>query len=398
MPGESPLLLAALFVLAAALGWLFARWTGRGRRDISADYFEGLNFLLNEQPDKAVEVFMRMVDVDSETIETHFALGSLFRRRGEVDRAIRVHQNIIARPGLPRVQRDKALHALADDYLKAGLLDRAETLLQQLADVPAHRKAALQGLVRIFEQQRDWEQAIKARDRLASLSNAPRKGVVAHYFCELAEEARAGGDLDATRQLLRRAQAAKRGTVRGAMMRAKLAAEVGDHDLAARLYRSVIETEPDFAVDALPPLKACFEAQGREAGFEKALQGLVRRRPQLRPGIAFAAIVHEGFDDAVTQDCVREFVESNPTLQELLELLRPGGSQPGEDAIRRISRALRRLVRGSPRYRCGTCGFAGNTLYWQCPTCKSWDTTRPITRFRFEAMLTPPSTRRDKSA
>jgi lipopolysaccharide biosynthesis regulator YciM len=161
MPADSAFLLALLFVLAAAGGWFFARMTGSSERqdkrgeDFSADYFAGLNFLLNEEPDKALEVFVRMVDVDSETIETHFALGNLFRRRGEVDRAIRIHQNIFERPDLPRPLRDQALRALADDYLKAGLFDRAETFLLRLAERPVYEEQALQRLVEIYEQERD---------------------------------------------------------------------------------------------------------------------------------------------------------------------------------------------------------------------------------------------------
>ena len=161
-------------------------------RELNADYFAGLNFLLNEEPDKALEVFVRMVDVDSDTIETHFALGNLFRRRGEVNRAIQIHQNIFERKELPRRHREQALRALAEDYLKAGLLDRAEAYLKQLADRPAYRREALERLVLIYEQEREWEQAIAIRDRLADETHTGRSPVVAHYFCELAQKALAG--------------------------------------------------------------------------------------------------------------------------------------------------------------------------------------------------------------
>ena len=400
MPADSTLLLIPLFIAAAAAGWYFARKTApsateqRRSENLSAEYFEGLNFLLNEQPDKALEVFVRMVDVDSETIETHFALGNLFRRRGEVYRAIRIHQNIVERPELPRAQREQALRALADDYLKAGLLDRAEALLQQLADGSSTRQAeALERLVSIYEQERDWEKAIVVRDRLAALSPDGRSPIVAHYYCELAEEALKREDVDAARQSLRHARSADKGSIRGRLLRARLATEEGDARLAARLYTRVLKADGAFAPLVLPPLRRAYEAMGEEAGFAEFIAEAVRERPELQPGVAYAAIVDGGFDDPATSACIRQFVQQNPVLDDLLDILRPdrGGRDAEEKSIRRITEALRRLSGRGPSYRCENCGFAGSTLFWQCPTCKSWDTTRPVAYFRFEAVLDSPS-------
>ncbi|MDH3915356.1 MAG: lipopolysaccharide assembly protein LapB, partial [Chromatiales bacterium] len=158
-----------LLFAAAGAGWFTARMTAQrestGVADANSDYLEGLNFLLNEQPDKAIEVFLRMVDVDSETVETHFLLGNLFRRRGEVNRAIRLHQNIYDRGDLPKTQRNRALKALGDDYLKAGLFDRAEEILHELSGKTEYRRPALEQLVGIYEQEKDWEKAIAMRDQ-----------------------------------------------------------------------------------------------------------------------------------------------------------------------------------------------------------------------------------------
>jgi lipopolysaccharide biosynthesis regulator YciM len=396
MPADSTLLLVLLFVAAAAAGWYFARLTASGSGDqrkaenLSSDYFEGLNFLLNEQPDKALEVFVRMVDVDSDTIETHFALGNLFRRRGEVYRAIRIHQNIVDRPELPRAQRDQALRALADDYLKAGLLDRAEDLLQQLADgSTTHQAEALDRLVSIYEQERDWDKAIVTRDRLAALSPEGRSPIVAHYYCELAEEALRRGDIHAARQALRHARSADKGCIRGLLLRARLAGEEGDHRLAARLYTRVLKSDGIFAPVVLPALRRAYVAMGDEAGFARFVGDAVHERPELQPGVAYAAIVDGGFDDPATSACIRNFVRQNPVLEDLLDILRPdrGDREADAESIRRITEALRRLSDRGPSYRCENCGFSGSTLFWQCPTCKSWDTTRPVAYFRFEAVL-----------
>jgi lipopolysaccharide biosynthesis regulator YciM len=228
MTADSALLLLILFAAAGA-GWFSARITahrdGSNATGVNSDYLEGLNFLLNEQPDKAIEVFLRMVDVDSETVETHFLLGNLFRRRGEVNRAIRLHQNIYDRGDLPKTQRNRALKALGDDYLKAGLFDRAEEILQELSRKAEFRRPALEQLVGIYEQQRDWEKAIAMRDQLASLSDAGRSTVVAHYYCELAEAAMDAGERAEVAKQLRRARAADPESLRGTLLRARLATD-----------------------------------------------------------------------------------------------------------------------------------------------------------------------------
>ncbi len=394
MPAESTLLLTSLLLLAAASGWFFARYTVRyrakaGAKGLSADYFRGLNFLLNEQADKAIEVFVRMTEVDDETVETHFALGSLFRRRGEVDRAIRIHQNIIARPNLGRAQRDQALFALGEDYMRAGLFDRAETLFQQLADVPAHRIAALEKLISIYEQQKDWTQAIRIQEQIDAIMVPSRHNVIAHYYCELAAEALAEKDLKQARQLLRKARSGERATIRAAMMRAGIAGEMGDHKLASRLYRRVIENEPDFLPEVLPSLASSIAALGDANSYSKVLGTIIRQHPELKPVIAFAVIVDGELRDPVARDCVREFIQSNETLHELSDTfdLSIAGDDLSEEMLDKIARALQRLARRQPRYSCEECGFSTATLYWQCPTCKSWETIRPIRQFRFEATL-----------
>jgi lipopolysaccharide assembly protein B len=396
MSAAETFLLLVLFAAAAGLGWYFAqrstlRKFAGGPRHVSAEYFQGLNYLLNEEPDKALEVFIRMVDMDADTVDTHFALGALFRRRGETERAIKVHQNLVARPDLPRDARARALNELAEDYYKAGLFDRAEQVYAQVARGTAQREQGLRGLVRIYELQRDWEKAIGAMDQLVSISREASGTVVAHYCCELAQEALARGDLKTTRHWLKRAQGADREGVRGAMMRAAVAQQEIDHRLAVRLYEKALERDGGFLVDVLPELRRSYAELGKPEGFERWLGAALVRHPDWRAGVAFAAITDAGFDDPITRQCIADFISSNPILTDILETLRPTLENEGgkEVAIRRISEAMRKIAGASPRYRCGVCGFSGNVLFWQCPSCRSWDTTRPLTRFRFEAMLDP---------
>lgn len=396
MSAADTLLLLLLFAVAAGLGWYFARRSAErrfagGPRQVSAEYFQGLNYLLNEEPDKALEVFIRMVDMDADTVDTHFALGALFRRRGETERAIKVHQNLVARPDLPREARARALNELAEDYFKAGLFDRAEQVYTQVARGTAQRAEGLRGLVRIYELQRDWEKAISAMDQLVAISRDASGAVVAHYCCELAQEAVARGDLNAARHWLKRAQGANRDSVRGAMMRANVAQREGDNRLAVRLFERALERDGGFLADVLPELRRSYAELGKPEAFERWLREALVRHPEWRPGVAFAAITDSNFDDPITRQCVADFISSNPILTDILETLRPTleGDGGQEAAVRRISRAMRRIAQASPRYRCSVCGFSGNVLYWQCPSCRTWDTTRPVTTFRFEAMLDP---------
>ena len=217
MPSESTFLLAGLLFLAAALGYVFARFGDEQDEDeaadqLSSDYLKGLNYVLNEEPDRAVELFTKMAELDDEALETHFALGSLFRKRGEVDRAIRVHQNLMARPSLGQAHKEQAEDALAEDYLSAGLFDRAEALYRKLCDAAEFRIKARQQLLRIYEVTRDWDKAIEVQaelDRLQKGSKNSRASPsqVAHYYCELAEQARDGAG---RRACARDAQACRR--------------------------------------------------------------------------------------------------------------------------------------------------------------------------------------------
>src|SRR6202142_3207964 len=198
--------LAALIVgiLAGHFGW-GRRWRGPFSK-LHPDYLTGLDYLVTEQPDRALDMFLKLMDANADTIETHFALGSLYRRRGEVERAIRIHQNLLARESLAPEHREQALLALAQDYLRAGLLDRAEVLFQQVSEVPRLRVSALDSLRGVYERQHEWQQALGTYRQLARIKAAPPKLVASHYLCELAGLALERGDIDNARALLRDAR------------------------------------------------------------------------------------------------------------------------------------------------------------------------------------------------
>ncbi len=394
MPTESTFLLAGLFLLLVAAGWALGRFGERDEDDenaapINTDYLKGLNFLLNEQTDQALEHFLRMVRVDDKTIETHFALGSLFRRRGEVDRAIRIHQNIIARPDLAAEQRDQALLSLARDYLRAGLLDRAEKMFVQLSQGSRHQVEALEQLCRIYEQEREWQQAIDAGKKLEDLSGQSLALQIAHYYCELAEKAAAGNDFAAARAFVKKAQSGRPRTLRGALTRANIARNSGDSRTAVKLYQRVINESDYLIVEALPRLVGIHEEQGTLGQLDKQLRAMLSQRPESARDIAYTAIVNDIGGIPVIDECVEKYMLGEPTLTQFIDLQQFEAGEQGRRrvAMEKVRAALAKLAASTPRYQCRECGFSSQRLLWQCPSCKNWETQRPYSRVQFDTLL-----------
>jgi lipopolysaccharide biosynthesis regulator YciM len=394
MPTESTFLLAGLFLLLAAAGWAMGRFGEREEDEqappLNIDYLKGLNFLLNEQTDQALEHFLHMVRVDDKTIETHFALGNLFRRRGEVDRAIRIHQNIIARPDLAAEQRDQALHSLAKDYLGAGLLDRAEDLCVRLAAGSRYQVQALDNLVKIYEQEREWEKAIDAGQRLEVLSGRSLGLQIAHYYCELAEEAAEAKDYSAARAFVKKAQSGRPRTMRGALTRAHIARDTDDDKTALKLYHRIIEENTYLIAEALPEMVTIYQRANATAALEKALRSLLAKHPERRSLVAYTAIINDLGGIAVIDECVEQYMLNEPTLGEFVDLqqLSAGGAAGAhESALAKVRRALSKLATTTPRYQCQECGFSSQRLLWQCPSCRDWETQRPASRVQFDTLL-----------
>ncbi|HKE44614.1 MAG TPA: tetratricopeptide repeat protein [Steroidobacteraceae bacterium] len=378
--GESAFLIGVATVIAGFVGWRLGkrvqRAAGRAaRRRLPADYLAGLNYVINEQPDRALEVFTRMVDVNTETVEIHFALGSLFRRRGEVDRAIRIHQGILDRPQLEPVQREQALLELAVDYLRAGLLDRSEELYLKLTETRLHRLTALRALIGIYEQQHDWTQAISVHRELRSSGGFVQPSAIAHYHCELAEIARSSGRGEEARRFLREARREQRRFPRAAILRAEIARDAGEDTLASRLLLLALEREPALLLEVLPRLQACGQRMQTQEPLNTAILALQRgRRPAHE--VASALILTDVFEEPSALSAVREYVLSDGLLRELAQPL-DVSTGLDDDTLRRVARLLGRVLGRSARYRCDECGFASHAWFWQCPGCKSWDSMRP---------------------
>lgn len=380
-------LLFLLLPVAALSGWLAGR-RGRsspragGGRPLSTEYFEGLNYLLNEQPDKAIEVFVRMVEVDGETIETHFALGNLFRRRGEVERAIRIHQNLIARPTLSRTHRSHALFALGCDYMRAGLLDRSENLFIELIDEPDWAEKALCQLLDIYEQEKDWEKAINTAHRLQERDGSPMGPVVAQYYCERAEEARQGNDLAQAAWFVKKALHEDADSVRASLLEGGLLLAQDNPKAAIRALKRVERQDPDFLPEVITPLQEAYRALGRPLELMHYLRQLLRAHGGISILLALVEMIRQqqGEQDAVV--FITDYLRKRPSVRGMERLIELKAQYSSQGTVREDLDMLReltgRLLADKPVYKCANCGFEGRTLHWHCPSCKRWNTIKPI--------------------
>ena len=394
MPTDATFLLAALFIVFGAVAFIYKIYSDRDRDlppRISADYIRGLNLVLSRKTDEALELFVQMAKVDDDTLETHFALGHLFRRRGEMERAIRVHENLLARPNLNEAQRDQALFSLAEDYLGAGLFDRAEQLFSQLRDSTTLAELALEKLVSIYEREQEWEKAIEAHRKLEMLRGT-KSSQVAHYYCELAESARSAGDRALAREYLRNTVRSESGALRGTLIRATLAREEQDFAQAIPLYEQVIAADRHFISEVLPPLLECYRAAQRLPELDAYLDRLVAEDPSLHRNLAYAAIIGNLSGSAALANALERFVLEHPVLGNLVNAaeLRELPVDQRRAAIARIAEGLRTIAMANARYRCANCGYSTQRFIWHCPSCKLWETVRPIQSVPLETVLARP--------
>jgi lipopolysaccharide biosynthesis regulator YciM len=379
-------LLWLLLPVAAASGWIMARRTQPQRQrprghDFSSEYFQGLNYLLNEQPDKAIDVFIRMLEVDSDTVETHLALGNLFRRRGEVDRAIRVHQNLIARPTLNKLQRSTALLELGQDYMRAGWLDRAESLFEELVENNLHTVPALRHLLDIYQQEKEWDKAIAVARRLEGQGRQSYRAVIAQFHCEEAELALKKGDEQAAAHALKRALTQDRQCVRASILQGRMAAAAGNCKAALKAFHQVEEQDIEFLPEVLEPLRQCYEQAGAVEELKRYLAAIIDRYNGISPVLMLTDLLFRAEGEAAAVEFLAAQVRKRPSVRglgRLIDLNLAGASGKGKEDLLTLRDLVGQLLTNKPKYKCSHCGFAGKSLHWQCPTCKEWNAVKPI--------------------
>ncbi len=375
-------LLLLLLPVAAASGWMAAKqhYHDQNNEPIPKDYFKGLNFLLNEQPDKAVEVFIKLLEVNSDTVETHLALGNLFRKQGEVDRAIRIHQNLIARPHLAKAQRNQALFALAKDYLSAGVLDRSEKLFLDALEENNRDLDSLHHLLDIYQQEKSWEDAIHITQKLESITGKSKHVEIAHYHCELAEKALQHQEIGQARLFLKRALTADKCNARATLLKANMEAGLEHYQAAIHTLEQIKEDSPAYFSEAIPLLVRYHQHLNTETAFIHYLKQHLHACPR----ISGAQILAKHFQAKNPHDAIAyltNYIRHHPSLRGLHLLLSLQLRVNPDTETERINvtlSLLEHIIANNPTYLCHHCGFSGKTLLWLCPSCKQWNSIKPI--------------------
>ncbi|OGS95609.1 MAG: lipopolysaccharide assembly protein LapB [Gallionellales bacterium RIFCSPLOWO2_12_FULL_57_18] len=372
-----------IFPLFFGMGWLAARLDIKELLSESSalpqSYFQGLNFLLNEQQDKAIEAFIEVVKIDPQTVELHFALGSLFRRRGEVDRALRMHHNLVDRTDLDENKRQQAIFELAQDYLKAGILDRAESLFQELKNT-SYAKASLEFLLELFQKEHDWPKAIETVHRLAEVSGQSYGKQAAFFYCELANEKIAGGDPDAARIHLQQALATFPNSVRATMMLGDMAASKGEHQEAINIWKNIETQDSQYLPLVAESMLNAFRGLNRESEGIALLREYLGKYHSLDlMNVVFDGVLkNEGSSAAYL--LVRDEMQRNPTLLGLDKLLEaqllemPLYKRADVELVKNL---VHKRTRNLAMYHCAHCGFKARQFYWHCPACHAWDSYPP---------------------
>lgn len=383
-------LLYVLLVVAVGLGWVLGRWGHRRRAEATPlRYLPSVNSLAEDFSTQQTERFLQNLEVSPDTFELHLGLGTLLRKRGEVERAIRVHQNLLAHPILQKVQVQQAHLDLARDYIAAGLLDRAERLLVDLSLTGEQRESALSLLIEVYQQERDWLSAIECARELKQVCR--RRGgdgrkerlaqSLAHFFCERAEEEVGRGAYSAARELLHDALAEDGRCVRASLLEADVAVAMQDLAGARQALLRIGEQDASLVSESLERLDRVFRATGDLAGLRDHLVECYRHWKSSRVLLAAVELTRELEGDGAAVRLLVERLRARPTLvglRRLIELELERAQGGARDNLRILYGLVSDLLSKKPMYRCEHCGFSAKRLHWLCPACKSWSTVKPI--------------------
>ena len=372
--------LPALFF---AMGWIAARidikHLLRESRALPLSYFRGLNFLLNEQPDKAIESFIEVVKVDPQTIDLHFALGSLFRRQGEIDRAIRMHQNLLDRPDLPADKRQAAIYELAQDFHRAGLLDRAEELFTRLDGTPFEHPS-LGFLLSIYETEKDWPKAIAVTRRMEAVAKQPYFKEIAHYSCELAQAASLNQDEAAARNYVDQALAEYKACTRATMLLGDLDAQHGRLPTAIATWQRIESQNPVYLALVAERLADAYRKTGQAAQGLRILRTYQQQYPSLDLLNAVFSLTLEEEGPEAAAALIKDELARNPTLlglDKLLEAQLTAAPAERRNDLELVKNLVSQHIKRLGMYRCEQCGFRAKQYYWRCPGCGKWETYSP---------------------
>ena len=387
MIDNTPLFVVLPFIILAFMLGIFLgrrkpeKKTTSSSYTLSSDYFKGLNYLLNEQTDKAIDVFVGMLEVGDETVDTHISLGNLYRQRGEVEQAIRIHQNVIAKPSLSLEKRNDALYELARDFMNAGLLDRAENLFHELIQKQSHVPSALKYLLSIYQQEHDWDEAILTAKKLESASNKSYSQQVAHFYCELALINYQTGHFQAALKQVKKALGTDRQSVRASIIEGEINQKLGNCKAATRAYRRVEQQDPLMISEVLESLILCYKELDNNREINNYLEHVLKKYGGITSILLSAQQIQQTADDKAAALFIVNTLRKKPSirgLSSLIDISLDFTKGTAHDNLMILKEITDKLLENKPVYQCIQCGFNGNSMYWHCPGCKSWSSIKPI--------------------
>lgn len=375
-------LAAMLLPIAAASGWYAASkyYKGHDKKPSNehVGYFKGLNYLLNEQPDKAISVFIELLEVDDETIEIHLALGTLFRQRGEVEKSIRLHQNLIARPQINQQTRSNALNELGLDYMRAGLLDRAENIFLELEGDANRRRNAVVQLLSIFQQEKEWGKAVEYAIKLEAIEGEKSPLLLSHLYCELALMSKDQQDTSAARQFIKKSLRVDSACIRANVISAELAFNESNYKLALKDMLNIAEQDERFVPVFLPIIIDCFNRLAKPKKKFDFLEDLQARSesPAVMSYFIDVLIEQKGVQEA--SNFLHEKLLLHPSKACLKLYAELNNAPTGDTEVNFLKSIIKEFDSGSASFKCAQCGFDSVELNWCCPSCKDWGTAAPV--------------------
>ena len=383
MPSENTIYLAAIISVSALLGYLYLKFVDKEDDDskISPEYLIGLKLLLNEQADKAINLFSEIVQVDEDTIETHLALGVLFRKQGKIDQAIKLHENIISKKELKEHHYYQTLEELAEDYYSAGLYDKSEEIFEKLIDIKNHKNSSLNKLMQIYEYTSEWDKALSTIEKLNNIdpSNEYKKNIP-HYLCQISEKYIAKNDLENAELYIDKAKATKSSSSRILFVSIQIALKKRELVKAVALYKKLCEISDLGHQILLPDLIATAKQNGHINQVNEMMQGICNKSSKVKEHLALLAIMNLNLDDKIIMQSLHEFLSNELYFSELLRFneMKSISELVSKELINNIRVKLNQKSMNKFKYLCKNCGYKTIKLSWQCPTCRNWESSTPI--------------------
>lgn len=381
--------LLPLFFVAIAAGFYLGRGESRRRQrrrmaTLSQDYVAGINFFLNEEPDKGIEALLKGLDVSQEGLETHLALGKLFRKRGEFDRAAQLHTHLLEHGDFPRPVQEEIQLELAEDYLASGIFDLAEQVLLEMLDQDCQVKEQVCSLLmNLYEQERDWVNAISMGEKLlkARPELAP---TLAHYCCEQAENLCRDKEFNPARRMLRRALSFDDQCVRASFAEGELEMAEQHWEAAIQAFRRIWVQDSDYFDEVLEQLRSCYQHQEKDEEFIQMLADYSAEKPSTSRILLLSEALKARYGEKEAADFIAEYMKANPSVRGLNRILDMSlaGTEDGEtrEHLGVIKQLSEKLLNDKSLYKCRRCGFETPLMQWRCPSCKRWGTIKPAVK------------------